>query len=391
MSDNDSLDVVDHNQHGHEGFYQNFNEKPHDKSSWMKPSQTLPDIKAHTVSPANNSGRQLGRVRISSKKINGHGMVEQLCRANMSVEGSKKKEIHTLRPNLDMIYRSFEASKKKNSQYPGTGNKSQISFGDDRISFKRSMSQEIYRADPARTQNLVAGYGCTKNRARGRKQIILDYKEASEHVGDTKIAQMEVEMRDRLMERTASGPFQLRNTFKKFDRDGSGLIDFSEFGKTLELMGLCFTEIECMALFSRYDKTADGYIDFTEFVNKLMEEDFRGVTSGFVGEKLLKMVENTNLTESEEARRRDVLKNVQKNEHLFKDLREEVYRVFSKIDTDDSGYINFDEYVMLTIALGKEMSDDELMMAFNSLDLDGDGGVDREEFLVWYEALVHGT
>jgi len=169
------------------------------------------------------------------------------------------------------------------------------------------------------------------------------------------------------------------------------MIDFFEFGKTLELMGLCFTEIECMALFSRYDKTADGYIDFTEFVNKLMEEDFRGVTSGFVGEKLLKMVENTNLTESEEVRRRGVLKNVQKNEHLFKDLREEVYRVFSKIDTDDSGYINFDEYVMLTIALGKEMSDDELMKAFNSLDLDGDGGVDREEFLVWYEALVHGT
>ena len=49
-----------------------------------------------------------------------------------------------------------------------------------------------------------------------------DYAEAIEVVGVNKIHEMEQMMRDKLQQRTKTGPFQLRKTFKYFDRDGSG-------------------------------------------------------------------------------------------------------------------------------------------------------------------------
>ncbi len=56
-----------------------------------------------------------------------------------------------------------------------------------------------------------------------------DYAEAIEVVGVNKIHEMEQMMRDKLQQRTKTGPFHLRKTFKYFDRDASGGIDFSEF------------------------------------------------------------------------------------------------------------------------------------------------------------------
>ena len=128
--------------------------------------------------------------------------------------------------------------------------------------------------------------------------LALDYKEAAEMVGDEKISHMEQMMRDKLQQRTKTGPFQLRKTFKYFDRDGSGGIDFDEFQRAMELMGFQFTEIQQLALFARYDSSCTGEVDYTEFVNKLMESDFKGV-AGVHGARLHNMMKRGKQSVSE--------------------------------------------------------------------------------------------
>merc|ERR1712216_187858 len=124
---------------------------------------------------------------------------------------------------------------------------------------------------------------------------------------------------------------------------------------------------EMMALFGRYDSTADGYINFTEFVNKLMEEDFVDVTTGQVGEKLLSMVEQSNLTEAEINIRSATLKNLRKKKIDFANLRDRAFAIYEKIDTDNSGFINFDEYVMLNVALGNDRPQEEMEVSFRTI------------------------
>ena len=48
-----------------------------------------------------------------------------------------------------------------------------------------------------------------------------------------------------------TGAFQLRNTFKYFDRDGSGGITYTETRYALQLMGLSFEETQVIALFAK--------------------------------------------------------------------------------------------------------------------------------------------
>ena len=52
--------------------------------------------------------------------------------------------------------------------------------------------------------------------------------------GEDGVRQMEYMMREKLQQRTKAGPFQLRKTFKYFDRDGSGGIDEFEFESVKE-------------------------------------------------------------------------------------------------------------------------------------------------------------
>ena len=118
--------------------------------------------------------------------------------------------------------------------------------------------------------------GCGKVE-KTRKETKAEYAEAYSIVGIDKIHEMEQMMRDKLQQRTKTGPFQLRKTFKYFDRDGSGGIDFFEFQRAMELMGFQFNDVQLLALFARYDDSCTGEVDYNEFVEKVMESDFKKI------------------------------------------------------------------------------------------------------------------
>jgi hypothetical protein len=154
------------------------------------------------------------------------------------------------RPSIAAYYKAASKGDKPLKYQHGLSNYSQVQLGDDRISYKKSVSQDMYKIDAERANSMRISGSATA--AKSLKQRKLDYVEAHEVVGVDKIFEMEQMMRDKLHQRTKTGPFQLRKTFKYFDRDGSGGIDFKEFQRAMELMGFQFTEMQQLALFARY-------------------------------------------------------------------------------------------------------------------------------------------
>jgi hypothetical protein len=165
--------------------------------------------------------------------------------ASPEMNVARRKKDH---PTINDYYKA-QADKGKPIQYQhGLGNYSNVQFGDDRVCFKKSMSQVMYQLNEEVAETLTIN---ENPRRKTMKQRMQDYEEANAVVGPHKIQEMEQMMRDKLQQRTKTGPFQLRKTFKYFDRDGSGGIDFDEFQRAMELMGFQFTDIHQLALFAR--------------------------------------------------------------------------------------------------------------------------------------------
>ena len=140
-----------------------------------------------------------------------------------------KKKDH---PSISDYYKAQSNGKKQITYQHGLSNFSSVQLGDDRVSFKKSLSQDVYKFDD--TRSVQNDDSPDKNKlVKTDQQRKLDYIEATEIVGEHKITQMEQMMRDKLQQRTKTGPFQLRKTFKYFDRDGSGGIDFDEFQRAM--------------------------------------------------------------------------------------------------------------------------------------------------------------
>jgi hypothetical protein len=166
-----------------------------------------------------------------------------LLSPEMNVAGKKKDH-----PTINDYYRAQAVSDKPIQYQHGLGNYSNVQFGDDRVCFKKSMSQVMFQLNEEAAETFTIN---ENPRKKSRKQRMQDYEEANAVVGPYKIEEMEQMMRDKLQQRTKTGPFQLRKTFKYFDRDGSGGIDFDEFQLAMELMGFQFTDIQQLALFAR--------------------------------------------------------------------------------------------------------------------------------------------
>lgn len=158
----------------------------------------------------------------------------------MDIRGKKKDY-----PSINDYYKAASRGGKPIQYQHGLSNFSSVQLGDERISFKKSLSQDVYRLDIEEPEKL------SDAPIKSYKERREEYDEANEVVGLNKIHEMEQMMRDKLQQRTKTGPFQLRKTFKYFDRDGSGGIDFDEFQRAMELMGFAFTEIQQLALFAR--------------------------------------------------------------------------------------------------------------------------------------------
>lgn len=64
-----------------------------------------------------------------------------------------------------------------------------------------------------------------------------------------------------------------------------------------------------------------------------------------------------------------------------KDTREEILKAFRLFDDDETGTISFKNLKRVAKELGENLTDEELQEMIDEADRDGDGEVNKEEFL----------
>lgn len=158
----------------------------------------------------------------------------------------------------------------------------------------------------------------------------------------------------------------------------------------MELMGFAFTDLQQLALFARYDESCSGEVDYSEFVEKVMESDFKGVSSG--SKKALSALVSSTFLKQQNSQPLEGDDDSDIDEEEIEEFRRaEVHKLFKLVDEDSSGVIDKVEMVTLLSSLGKSLTREEIDEGFAKLDKDSSGTIDFDEFYDWYKDVAHGS
>ena len=136
---------------------------------------------------------------------------------------------------------------------------------------------------------------------------------------------------------------EVRQIFNKFDKNGDGRISSSELKEMLSKLGPKTTSEEVNRMMAEIDKNGDGYIDLKEFREFNCYGDADGEAGGTGGDK---------------------------------ELRD----AFDLYDLDKNGVISANELHSVMKKLGEKCSLGDCRRMIKSVDADGDGNVNFEEF-----------
>lgn len=293
-------------------------------------------------------------------------------------------DIEKPHPSIGDYYRSARTDPDRMLVFqPGLKNFSSVELGDPRISFTKSMTQELYEVNEGPRTELGKLYLFDSISARRNAYI-----DAQDMIGQDELDRMEKLMRVKLSQKTASGPLQLRKNFKFFDRDSSGGIDLDEFSHALELMGFNFTPRQMIALFARYDVGCNGEIDYSEFITTLMERDFASRKTNLI-QKMENMLTGGNRGRAASTTSYSYEEDMSEEQAQLQQFRrEEVKKIFRMIDKDNSGTIDVAELEILMMALGRPMNARQIENGLELLDADRSGVIEFDEFDRWYNGTV---
>ncbi|KAI3871555.1 hypothetical protein MKX03_005738 [Papaver bracteatum] len=139
---------------------------------------------------------------------------------------------------------------------------------------------------------------------------------------------------------------EVEGVFKRFDANGDGKISSTELSDVLKALGSETSPEELKQMMDEIDKDGDGFIDLKEFA------DFhRGTTDG-------SNVNGANVADG------------------IRELKD----AFDMYDKDKNGLISAAELHMVLKSLGETCTVHDCEKMIGSVDADGDGNVNFEEF-----------
>ncbi|XP_037532675.1 calcium-binding protein 2 [Nematolebias whitei] len=138
---------------------------------------------------------------------------------------------------------------------------------------------------------------------------------------------------------------ELQEAFKEFDYDQDGYLNYKDVAECMRTMGYMPTEMELLEIVQQIKMRMGGLMDFEDFI-ELMGPRMMGETTNMLGLK-------------------------------------ELQSAFLQFDLDGDGKINQDEMKeALKTLLGEKLKKGELEEILKELDINADGNIDFEEFVM---------
>lgn len=177
---------------------------------------------------------------------------------------------------------------------------------------------------------------------------------------------------------------ELRRIFDKHDTDQSGFIEPPEFLPLLSrLLRQPASEIDKVEVWRRWDeldRNGCGQVAFDDFQSwycEIFHIDHNPDLSGFISEDII----------PEEQR---LIREVAKKVDFDLVQVEKVWKEFKRLDRDNSGQLDFEEFkVLIQSQLSPngnvEVTPKVVEKFWIEVDTDGSGSISFEEFVTWYE------
>ncbi|KAG5682763.1 putative Calcium-dependent protein kinase 20 [Polypedilum vanderplanki] len=131
----------------------------------------------------------------------------------------------------------------------------------------------------------------------------------------------------------------IKEAFDLFDTSCTGVIDIKELKVAIRALGFEPKKEEIKKMIADIDKDRTGKLSYADFLSLMT----------------VKMAE--------------------------KDTKEEILKAFRLFDDDETGTISFKNLKRVAKELGENLTDEELQEMIDEADRDGDGEVNKEEFL----------
>ncbi|XP_033724560.1 uncharacterized protein LOC117314603 [Pecten maximus] len=225
----------------------------------------------------------------------------------------------------------------------------------------------------------------------------VDFRHVMTTTGD-KLTDEEVDEMIREADLDGSGLINyddFKEAFSLFDKDGRGCIDARELGTVLRSVGHNPTEAELLECINEVDPDGRG-IDFTNFksiimsqsresdTNEELDEAFRVFDRdghGYITASELRHV-MTNLGEKLTDEEMDEMLHEADIDGDGQIHYEDYQETFSLFDKNGNGFIDSKELGIVMRAIGQNPTESELTDMINDADIDGNGALDFEEFLL---------
>ncbi|KAI8080249.1 uncharacterized protein B0P05DRAFT_540549 [Gilbertella persicaria] len=162
----------------------------------------------------------------------------------------------------------------------------------------------------------------------------------------------------------------LKEAFALYDTENKGSIDHKHFGTILKSLHIEHNDEKVKKIVEKSDKNHDGHIDFDEFVSAMTH---------FLTPEI------TEEPEQVEDKTRDIQVTKQKSREnysrcLSRHEKDELKQLFGKFDKNGDGQISEDELKEVMKGLGEKLSDQEIKDMMNDADTNQDGFIDFNEF-----------
>merc|ERR1712159_19944 len=181
---------------------------------------------------------------------------------------------------------------------------------------------------------------------------------------------------DKLKEKLPEQNALIRDTFRRYDRDHSGVLNMDEFREALRKFNFDVTDQELITIMRKFDPDGDGSIRYDEFCASVLEDDYKTVQSSTGGQVLHgkqaymsgEMEKKAALDAEEEMQKRQERLNQLLGafrEQLFP-YRDQIQPMFAEFDENSDGHCTADRFQEMLANMGVEVEQDDMDLLLES-------------------------